>query len=344
MSIGGRIKLARQASALSMRDLAKKVELSAMAISKYERDLDIPSSRVLIRLAKALAVKAEYFFRDSPEKISLVLYRKHARLSKTSMNAIHARIQEWLERYLEIESFSIDEKVQFNFLHRFKVDVIEDVEEAAKKLRNAWSLGLDPLEGLIDCLENRGIKILLLNCDSDFDACTFMNNGSPVIVVQKNVPGDRKRFNIAHELGHLVLDFHDNNLEEKAAYRFAGAFIFPDEAAIQELGNIRSKLGMEELYLLKRKYGISMQAIIYRAKDLGIISEGEFRRMFIEFTSRGYRQQEPGDLLKDTIEIEKPKRMQMMLLRLLSEGIISQSKAEELNHGKTFELGGIEAM
>jgi Zn-dependent peptidase ImmA (M78 family)/DNA-binding XRE family transcriptional regulator len=340
MSLGGRIKLARKANALSVRALAENVGVSAMAISKFERGLLNPSSGVLLRLAKALDVKVEYFFRPSPEAVSLTLYRKHASLGKTELGAIHARIQEWIERYLEIESFSVEEKSAFNHLHQFPVTSLKDVEGAARKLRELWQLGLDPVESLVDCLENRGVKIGLLDCQDGFDGCTFMNNKSPVIVVRKDIPGDRQRFNIAHELGHIVLDVQDIKLEEKAAYRFAGAFLFPDKAVLQELGSIRSNLGMEELYLFKQKYGLSMQAVIYRARDLGIISEREFKRLFIEFTSLGFRRQEPGIPYPN----EEPKRMQVLLLRLLSEGIITRSRAEELNHGKIFELGGVASM
>lgn len=340
MSLGGRIKLARKANEMSMRALAERIGVSAMAISKYERGVINPSSGVLLRLARAMDVKVEYFFRPSPEAVSLTLYRKHASLGKTELGAIHSKIQEWLERYLEIESFSVEEKVTFNYLHQFPVTSLEGVEGAAKNLRQEWQLGLDPVESLVDCLENRGVKIGLLDCQDGFDGCTFMNNDSPVIVVRKNIPGDRQRFNIAHELGHIILNVKDQNLEEKAAFRFAGAFLFPDDAAFMELGHTRSTLGLEELFLLKQKYGLSMQAIVFRAKDLAIISEAEYKRLFIKFTSLKFRRQEPGDPFPN----EAPKRMQMLLLRLLSEGIITRSRAEELNHEKLFELGGVAAM
>ena len=104
-SLGGRIKLARKASGMSLRELAERVGISAMAISKYERGILNPSSVVLIRLANALSVKSEFFFRKAPEDASLMLYRKHASLQKKEEDAINAKIQDWLERYLRSNHF-----------------------------------------------------------------------------------------------------------------------------------------------------------------------------------------------------------------------------------------------
>lgn len=337
MSIGGRIKLARKANAMSLRALAGKIDISPMAISKYERGENNPSSGVLLRLAKALDVKVEYFFRPPPEAVSLTLFRKHSSLGKTALDSIKARIQEWLERYLEIELFFENGFNSFNSLHKFPVSSLEDVENIANEVRSLWDLGLDPIDDLIDVLESKGIKIGLIDCGDGFDGCTFMNNGIPVIGVRKDIPGDRQRLNIAHELGHILLNVPEEKLVEKAAFRFAAAFLFPKDIAFQELGKHRTRLGIDELYLLKHKYGISMQAIIYRAKDLGIIKEGYFKKLFISFSKQGFRIAEPGDEFPP----EKPKRMKHLLLRLLAEEIITQSKAQELYGGRIFELGGL---
>jgi len=340
MSLGGRIKLARKANEMSMRALAERIGISAMAISKYEQGLMNPTSEVLIRLANALSVKVEYFFRPSPEKVSLVIYRKHASLQKKDQEAINAQIQEWLERYLEIESFLNLEKQPFDLIKKFPINTLDDAEEAADSVRKKWELGFDPVDDLIDCLESRNIKIHQLDCTNDFDACTFLHDHSPVIAINNNFPGDRQRFSIAHELGHIILDVVDPGLVEKAANRFAGAFLFPKQAVFQELGNKRASISLEEIYLIKHKFGISMQAIIYRARDLGIISESLYQQIIKDFSVKGFRQHEPGD----QFIAEKPKRMEKLLLRLLSEEIINRSRAEELYDGKLFELGGIAAM
>src|SRR3989304_4225373 len=105
MTIGQRIKQARKANNLSLRDLAEAAGISAMAISKYERDLDTPSSGVLLRLARALDVKTEYFLRPVTVTVGAPVYRRRVSLPRKQEQAIVAQIQEWLERYLDIEGF-----------------------------------------------------------------------------------------------------------------------------------------------------------------------------------------------------------------------------------------------
>ncbi len=263
MTIGERIKQARKANRMSMRKLGGEAEISAMAISKYERDLDVPSSGVLLRLARVLGVAIDYFFRPSTIEVQLHAYRKHSTLGLKEQDAILMRIQEWLERYLEVELYFEDKKSEANLKH-YKIESEDEVEKVAQDLRTAWSLGLDPIENLTQLLEDHGIKVGRVDGFEHFDACTFMAGQSPVIVTKADLPGDRQRFNLGHELGHLVLEVKENLNAEKISNRFVGAFLAPEPAVRFELGNKRTTLDINELYLLKQKYGVSMQAWIFR--------------------------------------------------------------------------------
>lgn len=336
MNIGERIRLARKAMSMSQRDLAEKAGVSAMSISKYERGENNPSSEILMRIARALDEKVDYFFRPAPKAESLVLYRKHAALGKKELNSIQARIQDWLERYLEIESLFPEFDASKLSLPTFPISSIEEGESVAEKMRKNWRLGVDPIDDLTEILEIRGIKIGLVECDDGFDACTFLNEGIPVIVTRENIPGDRQRMNIAHELGHILISVSDKKIEEPAVFRFAGAFLFPKEVVYQELGRNRTNLGLRELFFLKMKYGLSMQAIVYRAKDLEIINDSTYKKIFGLFAKMGFRKSEPWEAYPS----EKPKRMERLLLRLLAEGVISSSRAEELYKGEVKEVGG----
>ena len=328
MSIGERLKIARRTAGLSQRALAEAAGVSAMAISKYERDLDTPSSGVLLRLAQALDVKTEYFLRPVTVTVTAPAYRRRTSLPRKQEYAIMGRIQEWLERYLDVESFfggppDFDLPPDVNRC----VASLDQVEDVAIRLRQGWDLGLASIESFVEVLEDRGVKVGLVEAHDDFDALTFWANGGiPVIVVKRDLPGDRQRFNLAHELGHLVLEPAEGLDEEKAAYRFAGAFLVPEPVARFELGSRRQTLGMHELHLLKHKYGLSMQAWVYRAKDLGILSEPAAARLFREFRSRGWHRREPGD----QIPPEEPGRLKRLVLRALAEDLISESRAAEL--------------
>jgi Zn-dependent peptidase ImmA (M78 family)/DNA-binding XRE family transcriptional regulator len=325
MSIGQRIKQARKAKNMSLRNLAEKAEISAMAISKYERGLDTPSSGVLLRLAQALGVSIEFLFRPQTIAVQLRAYRKHTALGVKEQEAIQMRIQEWLERYLEVESFFPDEGQEVR-LPAYSIHSIEQAENVALELRKNWNLGLDPIENLTQVLEDRGIKVGLVSGFEHFDACTFMADGIPVIVSKAELPGDRQRFNLGHELGHLILDVEEGLDPEAVCHRFVGAFLVPAQVVRFELGSRRTALDMNELYLLKRKYGLSMQAWIFRAKDLGIISENAAARLFKRFRANGWHRHEPGEALAS----ERPSRMEHLIYRALAEDLISRSRAQEL--------------
>jgi Zn-dependent peptidase ImmA (M78 family) len=292
----------------------------------------MPGSEVLIRLAQVLDVKVAFFLRPVTVKLTTPAFRRKASLKVKTQKAILAKTKAWLERYLDAESFFIDTPVYVPPDINGRVERLEDVERVALAIRQAWHLGLDPIDNLVEVFESQGIKVGLVEGDlvdgaDDFDALTLWANASiPVMVVKEELPGDRQRLSLAHELGHLILEPVGGLDEEKAALRFAGAFLIPRPMALYELGEHRRELGLHELHLLKHKYGVSMQAWIYRARDLDIISQHTARRLWIRFRSEGWRKVEPGD----QIPPESPGRLKRLVLRALAEEVISESRAAEL--------------
>ena len=329
MNIGDRLKIARRMAGLSLRDLSAEADVSAMAISKYENGQDVPGSAVLIRLSRALGVRVEYLLRPATVAITAgPLYRRRASLPVKEQEQIMAKTQEWIERRLDAESlfgaaphFTLPEQIDRC------VARLSDVERIAIDLRQAWDLGVDSIENLIEVLEERGIWVCQLAAHQDFDALTLWANDTiPVIVVKEGVPGDRQRFNLAHELSHLIMDLADGVDENQAANRFAGAFLVPRPTALREIGNSRHVLAPMELHLLKHKYGISMQAWVHRAADLGVISPSAMRVMFQQFSRVGWRMTEPGD----PIPAESSDRLGRLVLRAVAEDVISPARASEL--------------
>jgi Zn-dependent peptidase ImmA (M78 family) len=329
--IGERIKVARQRSGLNLRKLAEKVGVSAQAISKYERGLDVPSSAVLIKLAHALGVRVEYFLRPITVSFSKPAYRCFSsKLKEKEKEKIPAQVQDWLERYLLIEELvSSQREFQFPNIPRL-VGRLEDVEQVALALREFWKLGLGPIERLAETLEDHGIKVGLIKSVGDFDSLMlWANKRIPVIFVKDDIPGDRQRLSMAHELGHLILEMPSEWNEkqiEKAAFRFAGAFLVPAQTVREELGEKRQRLDLHELQLLKQKYGLSMQAWIYRAKELGILPEARARALFKDFKAKGRYRKEPGDPYPP----EKLDRLERMVSKALAEDLISDARAAEI--------------
>ena len=329
--IGERIKQARHLRGMSQRALAKRVGLSATAISKYEQDKVTPSSRALLCLARALEVQVEFFIRPTLVKNITPVFRKRSNLGRKEANTLLASIRDWLERYLEIENILHLGVPKFIYPERFPYEITDgkDIEAAVLALREAWQLGLDPIENVVQLLEDKGIKVGLAEAGEQFDACAFfadIDGHLPVIVVKSGIPGDRMRFNLIHELGHLLLKVKGDLSIEKAASRFAGAFLVPEPIVRFELGDQRRVLDTYELHLLKHKYGLSMQAWLYRAKDLGILSNAEFQTLNRMFRVRGWHRTEPGDAYPP----EQPTRFERLVMQALVERIISPKKAAEL--------------
>jgi transcriptional regulator with XRE-family HTH domain len=132
--IGNRLKMARNRAGLNLRDLGEKAGISAQAISKYERGLNVPGSGILLGLSKALGVKAEYFFRTAPITSFHPVYRKKSCLKLRDERKIIGQIQDWLERYLEIETlYDLDELYQLP--EKQVITGEEDLEKAALNLR-----------------------------------------------------------------------------------------------------------------------------------------------------------------------------------------------------------------
>lgn len=335
--IGQRLKLARSAAGLSLRDLEVRIgnRVTAQAIGKYERNESMPSSGVLIALADALDVSVDYLVGDQEMVLEAVEFRKKRITSKREEAQVEAKVLHFLERYLMVEELLHLPSVEWNTPREAPYPVVQNVSEAdraARSLRNHWGLGNDPIPNLVELLEEQGIKVLAVDLPN-IDGLTARvrrtgKDSLPVIVVKRVEWGERQRFTLAHELGHMVMDVAAKLDEEKAAHRFAGAFLMPAEALWSEIGKHRTAIGWGELFALKQLFGASVQAVTYRCKDLGIFSQATFRRLFNEFERLGWRR--PPYKERYAIESEKPKRFERLTFRAVAERAISEAKAAEL--------------
>jgi Zn-dependent peptidase ImmA (M78 family)/DNA-binding XRE family transcriptional regulator len=328
MSLGESIKLRRQIQGLSLRALAEQVDVSHTTIDKYERNLLVPDSPTLIKLSGALETSIASLLRPQNQQIQLNrLAFRSKKMKKKDEKQINAETKEWLERYLQAESLTGKQNI-FRNPEGFprKISFFRDVESAAKALRAEWDLGTDPIDNLTNLLEDKGIKIGIIKGITRFDALFTEYDGHSIIVMKEDLPWVRQRFSLAHELGHCLLNVSADIDREKVMHRFAGAFLVPEEKVIFELGKKRRKIAIKELFLLKKKYGLSMGAWLYRAKDLGIISQADFVEKRKIFSAKGWNKREPGDETKG----EMPILMNSMVLKAHAEGIISTPKAAEL--------------
>jgi Zn-dependent peptidase ImmA (M78 family)/DNA-binding XRE family transcriptional regulator len=325
--IGERIKMARRAAGLSQQTLGDRTGVSKMSISKYERGEMTPGSDMLVRVADATGMRVDYFLRPVAFSLSAPCYRSRASLSAKSKGMVEETVREWLDRSIEVDHL-LDAAVPFSLEGIGRaVRSLDDVERVAAELRAAWNLGDDPIPNVVSVLEDRGVKIGVVDGQSAFDALTFWVDGTwPAIAVKSSVPGDRQRFSICHEIGHIVMRVDTALDAEKAAQRFAGAFLVPAHVVRRELGEHRHTLDPRELYELKHEYGMSMSAWVHRATDLGVIEAAAASRLYRTFGRNGWLKNEPGR----QVSFEKPSRLELLVLRGAAEGAIGDARAAEL--------------
>ena len=335
--IGKRLKLARTAAGLSLRGLAAVIEqrVSAQAIGKYERDETMPGSGVLIALADALHTSVDYLLGDPDLLLDDLKFRKNAFTSKRALARVEAAVLADLERYLAVEDILGLPSARWDQPRDAPYPVRHDAIEAdrgADALRLHWGLGHGPVPNVVELLEERGIKIFSLPLGTVGGLAARARRAGlapvPFVVVNAEDWGERQRFTIAHELGHIVLDISRNLDAERVAHRFAGAFLMPAEALRLEVGKRRSALSLGELLALKHVFGVSIQALTHRCRDLDIIGVATYRALFNEFDRLGWRSHPFKEY--GTKAGELPNRFGRLCLRALAEGAITDSRAAEL--------------
>jgi len=332
--IAERLRGARFFAGLSQEELANQLSaagqpITKAAISKYETGKSVPKASLIFKLAQLLNVKPGYFFTQPTVDVTWLAFRRHSKLPSATQEQIKSYATRVAEQQIEVQTLLYpDEQPTFPVPRR--VTTFEEAETVAESLRQTWQLDNQPVDNLFQRIEDHGgIVVQWVENSEHFDGLSGWGNGvKPIVVINQEVRTDRRRFNLAHELGHLLMDTTGltEQEEEKLAQRFAAAFLVPADTARHELGNQRHKLDWHELGLLKQKYGMSMSAWIYRAKELQIISEGYGKTLLAELHRNGWRYNEPFEYIGQ----EEPLRLKQMTLRAVAEGIISEERGREL--------------
>ena len=328
-----RLTQARRMKGISLRELAKATgdRISYNALHRYEQGVMMPGDDVLIPVADALDKPLDFFFRPFTIKLERLQFRKKARLGKKSLEAINEQASDYFERYLEVEQNLGMSGAFEDPLGDLRLRRPEDAELAAERVRAKWNLGADPLPNVLETLEAHSVKVFEVEASESFDGFSGWADDRPVVVLAKWLDRDvpRKRFTALHEIAHVLIHPHSDVQEadrEKVCHRFAGAMLMPMEVFETDWGGRRRRISLEELKDLKRRYGISIAAIMHRALDLGMIDPALYRRFCIIQKTKGWHHQEPGEYPG----VEVSSRFEQLVLRAMSEEIISISKGAAL--------------
>ena len=335
--IGHRLKLAQAAAGLSQRDLAARINgrVTAQAISTYDRNISMPGSGALIALAGGLDVSVDYLLGDQDIVLEGIECRTKRRIGRREEARIEATVLHRVERYLTIEEILGLPTVAWDQPRAAPYTVAGDpaaVEHGARSLRDYWGVGFDPIPNMAELLEERGVKVLETDLTHIGGLTVRVRCGTPsivpVIVVKRTTWGEHQRFTMAHELGHLVLDFGPQTDAEEAAQRFAGAFLMPADALRAAIGKRRTSIGWSELFDVKRMFGVSVQSLTQRCQTLGIFTKVLCRRLFSEFSRLGWTR--PPYDEPCAMPAEQSGRFERLCVRAVAEGAIAEARAAEL--------------
>lgn len=329
--IGNNLKRIRLLKNLSLRQAGNLLNMSSTAVSKYENGRILLDSKKIIFFANAYNVKTTDLLKSyKVPKMNFSSFRKKKRLKGQYLELLENVIQDEVAKYLEVKEMNTIDSATIK-IKKYVCNGFEDAEIAANNFRNYIQISSkQPITDLINILENLGIVIIQIqnynNKFNDFDGLGEIVENVPVIVLLDGIKdGARQRFTIAHELGHIVLNINDDSLdEEKLCDRFASALLMPKEAVINEFGASRNKINFFELTAFKNEFKVSYAAIVYRLKDLKIISEHVYKRWNI-FISKNIGKNDPNP-----IKPEISYQFKKTVYKLEADNIISLSKACEL--------------
>lgn len=316
-----RIRIARMRRGMTKAELARKLSVIPRTIARYESG-EAPRS-VAAALAGALDFPVAYFHRDGAPVFdsSEVRFRAARRASARERDAAAAagvsgvEIDRWISQRFVLPEMALPSLAG------------NAPETAAQLLRGFWGLGTKPLPNLVQLCESRGVRVYSLPPFADaVDAYSMWRSGTPYVFLARRKSPERIRFDLAHEIGHLVL--HDGELCETAAVEreadaFASEFLIPTASVVEYLSSAPS---VADILTVRNQFKVSAMALALAAHKAGRISDWIYRQICIDLSTRGFRSSEPGGMTNYEMS-----RVFPQVLRRAGSTVSARVIADELN-------------
>lgn len=327
-----RLEQALEARGLAKGQLASLVGVSASTVTKWCKGDQAPEADTFDRIASVLNLQAEWLTRPPLRDVTPPFYRKNASALKAGLAKLGARA-EWgqevavrLGEHVDYPEVRLPER---KFTEPEQIGST-DIESAAEDCRELWQLGQGPIQDLMLAAEGAGIIVFREYTDipvvEGLSCWSEELGGRPLIYLTADkANGFRSRFDLAHEIGHLILHKHivrsdgdrdRYNLMERQAHQFAGALLLPAKSFANE---VRVPVNLDNLLILKQRWGASAGAMLMRAHALGLVGEDEKLTLLKRRSARWGAKSEPGD---EGWAPEKPRLLRRTVELLVREGIV----------------------
>ena len=317
---------------LTQAQLAAMVGVSPPTISKWRSGSQAPEREALERLASVVNVSPEWFTRPVMEKTSAPMFRSNASAHVVARDMLKARL-EWaqdvaiiLGEFVDYPDVNLPTR---KFLHPEEI-TNQEIEIAACECRDIWNLGRSVVQDLMLAVEGAGVIVVREETGiAQIEGLSAWSSvlQRPIILLSADKDNAyRSRFDLAHELGHLILhryierpnDHERHKMLESQAHRFAGAFLLPAESFVCE---VKVPPTLDDLLLLKRRWGVSAAAIVMRLRALGLIDEDMALTLFKRRSARWGAKSEPGD---GDRKPEQPRLLSRTIELLIDEKVMPQ--------------------
>ncbi len=295
-----RLRIARQRAGLTKKELGLRIGVDPRTVSGYEADQYAPSEETLDRIVSVLDFPRSFFDSDDIDTIdpggvsfrSMTKMTAKQRDAAISAGSIALLLSSWADSQFDLPESDLPDLSG------------ADPEIAADSLRRLWQLGEKPIKNIIHLLESRGVRLfsLMENC-VEVDAYSLWHEARPFVFLNTMKSAERRRFDAAHELGHLVLHRHaapNGNDAEREANAFASAFLMP-RASMRALGRIPPNL--PSIIALKKNWLVSTAAMTMRLHHVGLLKYHQYQSLFMEISRMGYRTREPEEMQPERSQV-----------------------------------------
>ena len=331
--IPSKLRDARKVARLSQVELSELIGVSRQAVSAYERGDKSPEPSTFQRIAEVLNQPIRFFINpDAPQfgAEGARFYRKFGPDTVRRNQACEVlgdwfvQTAKYLDGFINYPTPVLPEYAPKGKEGRYEFD---EINEIALNLRKQWGLGPGPISNVLALLESKGIVVCRYEMQGEnVEAFSFWNGARPFIfMASEKEAGARLRYDLAHELGHLVLHrwVEQSDLEDKAtlkaiegeADKFAGAFLLPSTSFPNEIYTTR----LDAFVPLKERWKVSIQAMVYRCRDLDLIDADQALNLYKQISFRRWRKKEPLDDPRK-IPIEQPRLLKRAIELLLESG------------------------